>query len=239
MQSKPRGQLLAPLTLMLIFSVAACGATPTANVGEATATPTATALEVQDVPASPTPIIPPTGTKAAPEAPPASPTPTPTVTPTPATGILLTPTAPASACAGLGGEIEVQVLVGPADAAGLEPVAVGKVPFSVASSEAPYRVQGAGPISYEAVLEREWGTYAVTLDLATTVNGECLGAGGEERLQLILEATGQQMVVVDAEGFHGEYPWSGTHTFELDLPLTDGATVTGEGYSFVLHLPGD
>ncbi len=235
MQSKPRGRWLMLLAIVLTFSMAACGASPTAGVGEATATATPTVSEVQEPPASPTATITPQSASVATEVPTAGPTPSPTPSlgnTGPATATPLT-----TRCQGLGGEIEVQVLVGPAAAAGLEPHAVGRIPFTVASSQAPYLIQGGGPLSYEAVLQEEWGTYAVTLDLDTNVSGECVGSGTEEELQLILETTGQQMVEVDAEGFHGEYPWSGTRTFQLDFPLTDGATATGEGYAFVLHLP--
>lgn len=131
--------------------------------------------------------------------------------------------------------MEVRVVVGPAEAAGLEPLAVGSIPLAVSTGEAPYVVQGGGSISYADVLAEDWGTYEVTLDLQTTINGECLdGASGEE-LQITLGMTGQQMVEVTAEGFHGEYPWAGQVSFDLSLPLAEGATVQGEGWAFVLH----
>jgi hypothetical protein len=137
----------------------------------------------------------------------------------------------------LSGEIEVKVLVGPADAVGLEPLAIGTVPFAVVTSEAPYVIEGQGSITYEGVLEKEWGTYEVTLDLGMAIGGECVGGGDGEGLHMILDMTGEQLVEVTAEGFHGEYPWAGTHTFEVDFPLMDGATAEGEGWVFVLHLP--
>jgi hypothetical protein len=143
---------------------------------------------------------------------------------------------PASRCQGFGGQLEVQVLVGPAEAVGLEPVAVGIVPFSVITSEPPYLVEGQGPISYEAVLEQEWGTYTVTMDMETSVQGECSGQAGSEQLFLVLEMTGEQFVEVNAEGFHGEYPWSGTQTRDLAFPLEHGATAQGEGWAVVLLL---
>jgi hypothetical protein len=130
----------------------------------------------------------------------------------------------------------VQVLAGPADAVGLEPVAVGSVPFAVTTSEPPFLVQGQGPISYQATLEEEWGTYDVTMDLAMAVQGQCSGEAGSEQLDLVLEMTGEQLVVVDAEGFHGEYPWSGTQSLNLVFPLDEGATAQGEGWVVVLHL---
>ena len=124
----------------------------------------------------------------------------------------------------------MQVLVGPADAAGMDPVAVGTAPFSVVSSEAPYLIQGGGPISYDNMETFDWGTYAVTLSMDTTISGECAGPAGNETLNLVLEGTGEQLLVVDASDFHGEYPWAGTNRFDLAFPLQDGASVQGEGY---------
>jgi hypothetical protein len=142
-----------------------------------------------------------------------------------------------SRCAGLVGQLEIQILVGPAEAVGLEPVAVGSVPFA-AGSAPPYAVQGAGPISYEATLQKEWGTYAVSMELDTSVQGTCSGPAGSEQLDLALEMMGEQLVVVEAEGFHGEYPWAGTQTRALAFPLEEGATAEGEGWAVVLHLGG-
>jgi hypothetical protein len=165
------------------------------------------------------------------------PAPTPTLTPTPAAGLLPVTTTPAaSRCEGLAGQLEIQVLVGPAEAVGLEPVAVGSVPFAVTASGPPYLVQGRAPISYDAVLQQAWGTYAVTMEMDAAVQGECSGQAGGEQLDLALEMTGEQLVEVDAEGFQGEYPWSGTQTRELALPLEEGATAQGEGWAVVLHL---
>jgi hypothetical protein len=136
----------------------------------------------------------------------------------------------------MSGEIEMQILVGPADAVGLEPHAVGAIPFSVTSASEPYVVQGGGDITYADILVEQWGTYEVTLNMQSTIDGECVEnqEGGE--LQLALEMTGDQMVEVTAEGFHQEYPWAGTHNFDVVLPLEEGASMEGEGWAFVLHL---
>jgi hypothetical protein len=134
--------------------------------------------------------------------------------------------------------LELQVLVGPADAAGMEPFAVGSAPFSVVASQPPYLIQGGGPIFYDDVATFDWGTYSVSLYMDTIINGECTDSGGSEALNLVLEATGEQTLIVDASGFHGEYPWEGTNRFELTFPLVDGASVEGEGYVFVLRLSG-
>ena len=222
------------VVVLLAFFLAACGAPPTADVKEATATPDA---GLGEPPANPTPTLTPTPTKVATEEP--LPTDSPTPTPTPVVAVQITPTAPASGCDGLNGMLELQVLVGPADAAGMEPFAVGSVPFSVVASQPPYLIQGGGPISYDDVATFDWGTYSVSLYMDTTISGECTGSGGSEALDLVLEATGEQMLIVDASGFHGEYPWEGTNSFSLTFPLMDGALVEGEGYVFVLRLPAE
>jgi hypothetical protein len=134
--------------------------------------------------------------------------------------------------------MEVQVLVGPAEAVGMEPLAVGSVPFAVATNEAPFVVQGGGGISYADVLVERWGTYEVTLDLETNISGECVAEGDSPTLELVLDMTGQQLVKVEAEGFQGEYPWSGNQSLNLSFPLVEGATAQGEGWVMVLHLPG-
>ena len=211
----PRRVLLA---FFLLLALAACGVNPTPLPEAATRALTKPAADTPEM---------------------AQPSPTPTPTATPATGplpVASTPTPVTSRCEGLAGQLEVQVLVGPAEVVGLEPVAVGSVPFAVTSSEPPYLVQGQGPISYEATLQQAWGTYAVTMDLDTAVQGSCSGQAGGEQLDLTLEMTGEQLVEVKAEGFNGEYPWAGTYTRELTFPLEEGATAQGEGWVIVLHL---
>ena len=215
------------LALCLVALLAACGGTPAPEAGtasgppadepvEATATAVATVPAAEAATATPTPT--PTPTAGPMEAPP---TPTPSVT---------------SRCQGLSGALEVQVLVGPAEVVGLEPVAVGEVPFAVTTEQPPYYVEGQAPISYEAVLEEEWGTYSVNMDLDMAVSGECSGEDGSEQLDLLLEMSGEQMVEVQAEGFHGKYPWSGTQARDLAFPLEEGAAAEGEGWVVVLHL---
>jgi hypothetical protein len=183
---------------------------------------------------TPTPL-PPAPTPTPTSAPPA-PTATPTPTSTPLSDqVPPTPEPPTTMCDGLHGEIEVRVLVGPADAVGLEPFAVGEIPFTVTAGEAPYVLQGASAISLADVLVEEWGTYEVTLNLQSTVNGECVvGASGEE-LQVALGMSGEQMVEVNADPFHGEYPWAGEVSFDLRFPVAEGAAAEGEGWAFVLH----
>ena len=227
--------------LVLMIALAACGGSPTPAPETATPTPTATETAAGTpeppaaTPTSAAPEPPKATPTAAPELPAATATPTPTPTPAPLPAAT-TPAPPASRCEGLAGQLEVQILVGPADAVGLEPVAVGSVPFAVTGSGPPYLVQGQGPISYADVLTAEWGTYTVTMDMDAAVQGDCSGPEGSEQLNLALELTGEQLVEVKAEGFHGEYPWAGTQTRDLTFPLEEGASAQGEGWAVVLHL---
>lgn len=118
--------------------------------------------------------------------------------------------------------------------AGLEPVAVGQIPFSTSGSAAPFTVSGSGTIDYADTLEKEWGTYTVNLNMQAIITGSCSGAAGIELLDLVIEMTGEQLVIVTAEGFQQEYPWSGTHTFALQFPVVNGASNEGEGWSYTL-----
>jgi len=162
--------------------------------------------------------------------------PTPTPTPTALVVEITTPTPVPDRCDGLSGELELQVLVGPADAVGLEPVAVGNIPFTVTSDRAGNIVEGSGPVSYQDVLEKEWGTYSVEMDLEVVVSGECVGEAGGGELNLVIEMSGEQMVEVRAEGFQGDYPWAGSHELNLNFPIEEGASAQGEGWAVILHV---
>jgi len=41
------------------------------------------------------------------------------------------------------------------------------------------------------------------------------------------------------EGMTWEYPWAGSHSLELALPLVEGAAGRGEGWSVVPYLAGN
>jgi hypothetical protein len=188
--------------------------------------------------ATPTPL-PPTPTATPTSVPTPEPTAAPTATPTPpGGGTVATPEPPTTLCDGLGGDIEVRVLVGPAEVVGLEPLAVGSIPFAVSTGAEPYVLQGGGAISYADVLVEEWGTYEVTLDLQMSISGECVAGATGEELRVTLSMAGQQMVEVEADRFQGEYPWAGEVSFDLTFPIVEGATVEGEGWAFVLHPHG-
>jgi hypothetical protein len=88
--------------------------------------------------------------------PPSSHSPSQTPTPTIIAGGELegTESPPQSRCDGLSGELEMQILGGPAEAAELEPLAVGSIPFTVVAEGNGYVVQGGGAISYQETLEK-------------------------------------------------------------------------------------
>lgn len=212
------------LTIVTTLLLAAGCTSPTPEPPEPTST--ATPVAPTEVPPTETPM--PTATS----------TPTPTPTPTVAPVSVATPTEPvASACTDLSGELEVQILVGPAEAVGLEPVAVGSVPFTVSEDEGNYVVQGQEALSYEAALEREWGSYSVSLEMAVVVDGLCMEEEeGEAVLDLTVVSRGEQMVEVNVGGSQQQYPWEGETTLQVSMPAADGATAEGEGWAFVLRL---
>ena len=51
-----------------------------------------------------------------------------------------------------------------------------------------------GKAKNKAVLQEEWGTYTVNMDLDMAVSGECSGEDGGEQLDLLLEMSGEQLV---------------------------------------------
>ncbi|MCD6342768.1 MAG: hypothetical protein J7L76_03195 [Spirochaetaceae bacterium] len=141
---------------------------------------------------------------------------------------------PENRCENLSGELEVKVLIGPAEAVGLEPFAVGSIPFSTTSESPPYTIQGSGTLSYEDTLEAEWGTYSVTFDMDVEISGECLP--DENTLNIILNASGEQYIYVQADDFSFDDLWEGTFETPMSFTLNEGATFEGEGYTFVLHI---
>ncbi len=160
------------------------------------------------------------------------PTPTSTVT----SGGSGPPLPGSNRCDGLSGEFEMKVLIGPSEAVGLEPFGVGSIPFSVVSDGGANVVQGGGTISYQDLLEEEWGTYTVEFDLAAELSGDCVGDEQSGVLNIAIVMSGEQMVEVRAEGFQGDYPWTGSTEFNLSFPIEEGSTAEGEGWAFVLHL---
>jgi len=219
-----RGAIPAIATLILILALG-CQLVP---AGEPTPTPTPTLTPTLTPTAAPAPDEP--GSESTETQTPRPGGPSATVTPSP------TLSDSASHCPGLSGQVEVMITVGPAAAVGLEPVAVGTIPFTVHEAGPPYTVQGSSSLAYDQTLAKEWGTYAVTLDMDATLSGTCTGGEGAGTLDLEIELDGEQVVRVDAEGLQAEYPWNGTRTVEVSFPLEEGARVEGQGWAFVLHL---
>ncbi|MGM0386736.1 MAG: hypothetical protein ACQERF_12260 [Actinomycetota bacterium] len=164
-----------------------------------------------------------------------------TSTPTP-TEIIVIPAQPTTEfdpCAGLAGSIEMQVLVGPSEAVGMDRVAVGTIPFTVTEQDGLFVVDGGGPILFEdQVFEAEWGTYTVSFDADNDVTGTCRSAGEGAELAMTIVMEGAQRVSVRADGVQADYPWEGTRTLDVTLPAEDGATESGEGWTVVLRVDG-
>ncbi|MEA3375015.1 MAG: hypothetical protein U9R72_02260 [Chloroflexota bacterium] len=210
--------LLLFCTTVLLAGACTSPSTPEADQATATLTPTV----VSEPSPTETSVV-----VAEPEE--AEPTATSTPTKTPASG------AAPSACADLSGELEAQVLVGPAEAVGLEPAAVGSIPFTVTPDQDTYVVQGQNTLSYEDTLQQEWGTYSVSLDMDITIDGVCREEEGTPVLDLTLTSSGEQLVEVTVGGSQHSYPWSGENTLHMTLPVEEGASAEGEGWLFVLH----
>lgn len=162
----------------------------------------------------------------------------PSPTPTPTISMADAPKNPSDVnpCEGLNGYFELQLLVGPSDAVGLEPQAVGDIPFEVVNSNGIYSIQGANSIFYQDVLVEKWGTYSVTFDMDISLGGVCSKENNSEMLAVNVSMTGDQLVVVEADGFQQEYPWSGEQEKLVTFPLVEGATSGGEGWQMVLHI---
>jgi len=217
--------------LLLISTVfllaAACTSPPTPEAAQTTATPTPTPTPTQTVEAELLPTETPAVIVGSGDASPTA-TPLPTNTPTPTPG--------AGGCTGLSGELEAKITVGPAEVVGLEPAAVGAIPFTVTTEQPPYLVQGETNISYQDTLQKEWGTYSVSLQMQMTIDGVCTEGENTPMLNLTLITSGEQTVEVSAGEFQQTYPWSGENSLNLSLPVEEGATASGEGWTFVLHL---
>ncbi|MBN1669212.1 MAG: hypothetical protein JW862_19110 [Anaerolineales bacterium] len=139
-------------------------------------------------------------------------------------------------CAGLGGAFELQVLIGPSEAVGLEPVAIGSIPFEVVSEAGVYRATGSGAIAYQDTLESEWGTYTVAFDLEASLEGTCRAEGENGILDVRFETSGTQDIELTVGGYQVDYPWEASYVFDFSVPIVEGASYEGEGYVFILRL---
>ncbi len=162
----------------------------------------------------------------------------PTSTPTESGGMVVASVTPSqNSCQGLSGKLELQILVGPSEAVGLEPVTVGEIPFMVVDEGGNYVVEGGGQLeSYSDVLTAAWGTYTVTFEGDTFVSGDCTSSGAGAQLNLVVDMIAEQNVEIVYEGVQLNYPWSGTHQLDVALPVEEGAMAQGEGWVLTLIL---
>jgi hypothetical protein len=160
-----------------------------------------------------------------------------TMTVTPISRGLLTPefTLAPDPCKGFSGELEIEILVGPAAAVGLEPLSIGNIPFTIASQK-PYTIQGKTHLSYNKTMNYDWGTYTVILEMDADLAGECVLAEAGNSLNMAVTLSGDQNVVVVYKLVPETFPWKGTATVNPSFPIQDGATAKGEGWIFILHL---
>ena len=138
-------------------------------------------------------------------------------------------------CEGFSGELEVFVMAGPGAAVGLEPFAIGNFPISATLLDGTYQVTGGGPTNYYDLYSADWGTYEVTMDLDISIEGACDPSSDPGKLNLIVTMSGSQNVVVESPGLSGEYPWNGTNSVNMVLPINEGASAAGEGWQCILH----
>jgi len=217
------------LTSGVILPLAACAATP---VPEEMVSPTPAATST----AASLPLLP-----------------TLTATPTQQMPLLQDTPTPSvrGLCHGLGAEIEVRLDVPYAAAADLNPVAVGYIPLSVNTEREPYAVEGKGHISYDETKtwtdEEGKETAEVFLELDVRLDGKCVEDASGGGLDLVLDAVHQEeqgaAICAYPPGECEYSPVMGPHeqSFELEVPLVDGATVQREdwtSWTFTVHLHG-
>ena len=159
--------------------------------------------------------------------------PVPTITPTNSGGMATL----SNPCEGLSGALEMQILVGPSEAVGMEPFAIGKVLFSVVTNIEPYLIEGGGPINFDQqVFSAEWGTYTVAFDAESAITGICISTEDEEVLKLDVVMQGEQLIEVEVEGVQMSYPWSGTPELSVNFAIEEGSRQEGEGWLLILHI---
>jgi len=140
-------------------------------------------------------------------------------------------------CEGLSGTLELQLLIGPSEAVGLEPYTMAEIPFVVKTEGDAFLIEGGGPVQYyEDILEAEWGSFSVKFEGDTTISGECVSKDDIGMLNLNLEMDGSQTVEVVVEGVMTTFPWEGTPQLNTSFQIEDGTQQEGEGWVLILHL---
>ncbi len=220
--------------------------------GCSTSTPAPTSTPLPSSTPMPTNTVPPTVAPSPTFTPPPVPNlPTETVTPLPiatndpnAIVAAETPTegpknSGVSRCYGMTGRIEVRAMVPEAAGLGLDPFSIGEIPFEVTTSYAPYRVAGRSKLVYKDKTEEDWGTYKGDINLMGSISGQCLTGDKDGELHINISINGSQLIVIRSKGFNKQIPWSGGVSVPLILGHSEGYSMAGEKWLFVLHMgPG-
>lgn len=140
-----------------------------------------------------------------------------------------------SRCYGMNGRIEVRVVV--AEAAGMvDPFSIGEIPFTVTSQYAPYRVSGKSKLVYKNKTEEDWGSYKGDINLMGSISGQCMTGENDGELRINISMNGKQTVVIRSKGFNKQIPWSGGVSIPLIFGHSEGYSMAGEEWLFVLHM---
>jgi len=132
------------------------------------------------------------------------------------------------------GRIEVRVVV--SEASGLvDPFTIGEIPFEVTTQYAPYRVAGRSKLIYKNKTEVDWGSYKGDINLLGTITGQCMTGENDGELRLTINMSGNQFVVIRSKGFNKQIPWSGGASIPLTFGYSEGYTMAGEEWLFILH----
>jgi hypothetical protein len=230
---------VSTLSVLLVLAIQGCSPSSPAP----TSTPTASPSPLPTNTLPPTPEPSPTFTP-----PPVPNLPTETVTPLPiatndpnAIVVADTPTetpksSGISRCYGMTGRIEVRTVVAEAAGLGLDPFSIGEIPFEVTSQYAPYRVAGKSKLVYKQKVEEDWGTYKGDINLMGSISGQCLTGDKDGELHLNISINGSQTVVIRSKGYNKQIPWSGGANIPLIFGHSEGYTMAGEKWLFILHM---
>jgi hypothetical protein len=141
-----------------------------------------------------------------------------------------------SRCYGMVGRIEVRAVVAEAAGLGLDPFSIGEIPFEITSQYAPYRVAGKSKLVYKNKTEEDWGTYKGDINLMGSISGQCLTGDKDGELHINISINGSQLVVIRSKGYNKQIPWSGGVSIPLIFGHSEGYTMAGEKWLFILHM---
>lgn len=130
----------------------------------------------------------------------------------------------------------MRILVPEAAAVGYKPFTIGEIPFSVTTEYAPYRIQGKSKLVYKGKTEEDWGSYKGDVNLTGSISGQCMTGENDGELRLNVSMNGNQLVVIRSRGFNKQFPWSGGVSIPLIFGHSEGYSMSGEEWLFVLHM---